>query len=64
MTSKLCHHRDCFSAGALGLGWGLSTHHVQWYCSDHFVPALSRLTGLLEAAWGRAAVREAAASPR
>ncbi len=43
--------------GEMGMGWGLSTGLVQWYCADHFVAALARLSGLLEAARRSVAVR-------
>ena len=46
--------------GEMGMGWGLSTGLVQWYCADHFVAALARLSGLLEAARRSVAVRSCA----
>jgi hypothetical protein len=46
---KVCYQPDCLRPGELGLGWGLSTGLVQWYCPEHYVPALSRLAGLLRA---------------
>jgi hypothetical protein len=58
MSSKVCSHRGCFQPAPHGLGWGLSTGMVQWFCGDHFPTALGRLAGLL------AAVREAAAPRR
>jgi len=48
--------------GEMGMGWGLSTGLVQWYCADHFVAALARLSGLLEAARRSVAVRSCARS--
>jgi hypothetical protein len=41
----------------MGMGWGLSTGLVQWYCADHFVLALTRLSGLLAAARRTAVAR-------
>jgi len=47
MSVKVCSHRACFRPGAHGLGWGLSTGSVQWFCAEHFPVALTRLSGLL-----------------
>jgi hypothetical protein len=49
MSTKVCSHRGCFRPAPHGLGWGLSTGMVQWFCAAHFPPALSRLAGLLRA---------------
>lgn len=49
MTAKVecqhigCHHRT----GLQGLGWGLSTGTVQWFCSKHWLVELVRLARLL-----------------
>jgi hypothetical protein len=47
MAAKVCSHRSCFRPAPHGLGWGLSTGTVQWFCADHFPVALARLEGLL-----------------
>jgi hypothetical protein len=47
MSVKVCSHRACFRPAPHGLGWGLSTGTVQWFCPGHFPVALSRLGGLL-----------------
>jgi hypothetical protein len=49
MSTKVCSHRGCFRPAPNGLGWGLSTGMVQWFCADHFPAALARLGGLLRA---------------
>ena len=43
-----CAQGSCSCPGSLGLGWGLSTQLVEWYCPEHFRIALSRLARLLE----------------
>ncbi len=57
MSGKHCSHQRCVRTGEMGMGWGLSTGLVQWYCADHFVPALTRLSGLLAAARRTAVAR-------
>jgi len=47
MASKVCSHRGCFKPAPHGLGWGLSTGAVQWFCGAHYLSALVRLAGLL-----------------
>jgi hypothetical protein len=47
MSVKVCSHRACFRPAPHGLGWGLSTGTVQWFCGEHFPVALTRLGGLL-----------------
>lgn len=49
MSTKVCSHRGCFKPAPHGLGWGLSTGMVQWFCAEHFPAALGRLAGLLDA---------------
>ena len=60
MTGKVCSHQRCMRSGEMGMGWGLGTGLVQWYCPDHFAPALTRLSGLLIAARRTAVTRQAA----
>lgn len=47
MSARVCSHRACFRPAPHGLGWGLSTGSVQWFCAEHYPVALSRLDGLL-----------------
>lgn len=56
MNSR-CSAPGCPRPGAVGLGWGLGTGLVLWYCLDHFEEQLARLARLLDAAahWRRAA---------
>jgi hypothetical protein len=49
MSTKVCSHRGCFQPAPHGLGWGMSTGIVQWFCAEHFPGALMRLAGLLRA---------------
>ncbi len=49
MSTKVCSHRGCFQPAPHGLGWGLSTGMVQWFCRSHFPAELTRLAGLLRA---------------
>ena len=49
MNARVCSHRGCFRPASHGLGWGLSTGMVQWFCAEHFSAALARLDGLLRA---------------
>jgi hypothetical protein len=49
MSTKICSHRGCYRPAPHGLGWGLSTGTVQWFCAGHFPSALARLEGLLRA---------------
>ncbi len=61
MSVKGCDHRDCNRPGPMGLGWGLSTGLVQWYCAGHYRTALERMGRLLDTARSagtRAAHRE------
>lgn len=44
-----CCYPDCPMPARHGLGWGLSTGLVEWYCADHYAQALSRLGRLLRA---------------
>jgi hypothetical protein len=59
MSTSVCSHRGCCRPAPHGLGWGLSTGVVQWFCPQHFVVELSRLDGLLGAARAAAAARSA-----
>jgi hypothetical protein len=63
MTGRVCSHQRCMRSGEMGMGWGLGTGLVQWYCPDHFAPALTRLDGLLTAARRTAVTRQAAREP-
>jgi hypothetical protein len=66
MSKKVCSHRACFRPAPHGLGWGLSTGTVQWYCNEHFPVALRRLQGLLRHVYdsARERSRETAAAAR
>jgi hypothetical protein len=57
MSAKVCSHRGCCRPAPNGLGWGLSTGMVQWFCADHFTPALARMAGLVRAVCGPPADR-------
>jgi hypothetical protein len=45
--NQRCCYPDCPTPARHGLGWGLSTGLVEWYCADHYAVALSRLGRLL-----------------
>jgi hypothetical protein len=61
MSTSVCSHRGCCQTASQGLGWGLSTGVVQWFCPQHFTVALVRLAGLVGAARGaRTPLREPA----
>jgi hypothetical protein len=55
MSVNPCAQHSCSCPGSLGLGWGLSTRLVEWYCPQHFGAALNRLARLLEVTFGSAA---------
>jgi hypothetical protein len=61
MGNNVCSHRGCFRPAPHGLGWGLSTGMVQWFCPEHFPAALTRLAGLLRAVRMAAPARAKAA---
>ena len=48
---QLCQAKGCLHREARrGLGWGLGTGLVFWYCDGCYLAALARLARLLEAA--------------
>jgi len=55
MAVKVCSHRGCYAPAPFGVGWGLGSGLVQWFCGAHFVAELARAAGLLGAARRRAA---------